>query len=180
MEAAAAAAGPGSATQQPSPQQTYGRRRLPLDFDTFTEAFVRLAAALDVADELLERHSNPGLYRPWSEGDGKEARICWRRSSGDPLARIRRYRNRLVHGRVVPALEQGSDLWFPRVDRVNEHLDWRRVTTADAWVEVAADFERADKIVRRAWGDVVDYLESSWGAHLLARSAVDEIDSRQA
>ena len=56
-----------------------------------------------------------------------------------------------------------------RLDRVDEHVDWRRVT-GDSSADVASDFEQADKSVTGAWEDVVDYLESHWSEHLLTPS----------
>jgi hypothetical protein len=60
--------------------------------DQFIEALVRLAAATDVADELLQRATNPSKYAPWSEKDGREARNDWRKAHGYPLREIRGYR----------------------------------------------------------------------------------------
>jgi hypothetical protein len=128
--------------------------------------FVRLAGALEVADELLARRTAPGTYRPWHQGNGKRARDKWRGTNGDPFEDVREYRNRLVHGRVVPAFERRRELWFPRRDRVNRYVDWRKIT-GDAWRDHASDFEQADKIVHFLWDQLVDYLESNWRAHLV-------------
>jgi hypothetical protein len=74
----------------------------PFDRHAFFESFTRLSGASDIADELLARRTLPGRYDPWSETDGRDARTAWRKGQPDPLRPIRAYRNRLVHGRVVP------------------------------------------------------------------------------
>lgn len=76
--------------------------------DTFVEALVRLAAATDVADELLERGTNPGSYTPWDEASGRRARDAWRNAHGTPTWDLRKYRNRLLHGGLVPFAMQGT------------------------------------------------------------------------
>ena len=54
---------------------------------------------------------------------------------------------------------------YPRLDRVEDHLDWRRAF--DNVSAVLPEFENADVIVRHAWERVLDYVEASWRAHLL-------------
>jgi hypothetical protein len=68
----------------------------------FFETFTRLSGASDVADELLARRADPGKYAAWDERQGQRARTDWRAANPDPLKPVRSYRNRLVHGRVVP------------------------------------------------------------------------------
>ena len=91
---------------------------------------------------------------------------------------MRAYRNRLVHGRVVPrfsvrvyALDTGAPhgerMMFPRIDRVQDHLDWRRAYDSANIDAVLSEFEKADAIVRQAWERMLDYAEASWRAHLL-------------
>lgn len=58
--------------------------------DSFIEAVVRLAAATDVADELLERVTHRGKYRPWDESP--EARRAWRQANAYPMQDLRDYR----------------------------------------------------------------------------------------
>jgi hypothetical protein len=157
----------GSATWHEARGQIVGRAR-DFDFDAFTEAFVRLAAASDVADEMLERCATPGEYDPWDERQGKRARLAWRKKHGDPLKPIRAYRNRLVHGRVVPRLVEREMFKYPRLDKVDGYLDWRRVNDPDSQSAVAHDFDRGREIVFDAWDQTVTYVETYWRAHLLA------------
>jgi hypothetical protein len=85
----------------------------------FFESFTRLSGANDVADEILARRQAPGSFEAWSETHGSNARRNWRQTQGDPLRPIRAYRNRLVHGRVVPEFSgprsiQSVTLWARR------------------------------------------------------------------
>jgi hypothetical protein len=138
------------------------------DLDLFTEAFVRLAAASDVADELLERRASPATYPPWEEDQGKRARWAWRKKPHeDPLRPIRDYRNRLVHGRVVPHV-LGRKAHYPRLDKVNDYLDWRKVTDPDSQPRIYEDFDDGGAIVSNAWDKTVTYVEANWSRHLLA------------
>jgi hypothetical protein len=68
----------------------------------FFESFARLSGVSDLADEVLARREIPYDYEAWDERDGGAARRAWRGSNPDPLRPVRDYRNRLVHGRVVP------------------------------------------------------------------------------
>jgi hypothetical protein len=152
----------------------------PFDQHHFFESFTRLSGASDVADELLERRRarGSGTYPAWDEDAGAQARRAWRKRQGDPLRDVRAYRNRLVHGRVIPqwnvrVLELGTGaflgerLMYPKLDRVEDHLDWRRAfdpANADA---IYLEFDKADAIVREAWERVLAYAEASWRTHLL-------------
>jgi hypothetical protein len=107
----------------------------PFGREEFFESFTRLSGVSDVADELLSRRSNPGAYDPWNERDGADARRAWRSNGPDPLQPVRAYRNRLVHGRVVPEVYLdllgphgrvvGQTLLHPRLEGVDRYLDWR-------------------------------------------------------
>lgn len=148
-----------------------------LDRWQFAEAIVRLTGASDCADELLQRWSSPGNYDPWSEDAGRKARNAWRNAHGRPLQDIHDYRNRIVHGRVVPELilRQGGDTIYvyPAIGRVASYLDWREAfdAMADA-ARVAADFVPAQKIAVDAWKRTVNYVERQWSTHLLGVAPV--------
>ena len=150
------------------------------DQNCFFESFTRLSGASDVADEVLERRRTlgSGTYPAWDERAGKRARIAWRNREGDPLSDIRGYRNRLVHGRVIPQWNVrifevgtgaflGERLKYPTLDRVDDHLDWRRAFDPTKVDAVSVEFEDADVIVRRAWEQVLAYVETSWRTRLL-------------
>lgn len=150
------------------------------DQNYFFESFTRLSGASDVADELLERRRTrgSGTYAAWDERAGRRARETWRNGECDPLSDIRRYRNRLVHGRVIPEWNvrvfevgtgafHGERLMYPKLDRVDDHLDWRRAFDPANVDAILPEFERAEVIVRQAWERVLDYAEASWRQHLL-------------
>lgn len=144
--------------------------------DHFFESFTRLSGVSDLADELLARRANPGTYDAWNERDGAVARRAWRKQSAtDPLRRVRSYRNRLVHGRVVPETfvaavhpdgrDLGVLLFYPRLEVVDRYLDWRVAFAAAT--SPSPDFDEAALIVRDAWELVVDHVDESWRTHLL-------------
>lgn len=144
--------------------------------DEFFESFARLSGASDVADELLARRETPGKYDAWNEMHGSAARRTWRDTHPDPLRPVRAYRNRLVHGRVVPQLfvpahdatgrKLDDLLFYPRLGTIDRYLDWRVAfaTTAD---EQKQDFDEAALIAVDAWENVVAYVEEAWQTHLL-------------
>ena len=154
----------------------FERLTAPADFNAlhFFECFARLSGGSDVADEVLERQTTLGSdeYAPWDERAGARARNQWRKTHEDPLRDVRAYRNRLVHGRVVPEwvfIEPGESparLLYPRLDRV-EYLDWRVVYGAVEPQAVLPDFDDAYEIVREAWKRTVGYANSMWLQHLL-------------
>jgi hypothetical protein len=149
--------------------------------DAFLESFARLSGVSDVADELLGRRAAPSTYQPWNEAHGANARLAWRNSHpGDPLRPVRAYRNRLVHGRVVPEIYVpavdaqgrgiGDLLLYPRLGKVDAYLDWR-VAFAEAGAETPSpDFDEAALIALDAWEQVVAYVEHSWQTRLLANA----------
>jgi hypothetical protein len=157
--------------------QLDARAGISFDANQFFESLARLSGASDVADELLERRSTP-TYAAWDEQAGGRARRAWRKQHGDPLRDIRAYRNRLVHGRVVPQLHAkvfargsgayfGEQLMYPRLDRVDEHLDWRPATVPGGIEAILGDFDKANEVVRGAWERTIDYAECSWRQYLL-------------
>jgi hypothetical protein len=144
----------------------------------FTEALVRLAATTDVADELLQRVTNRGCYKPWAEGPA--ARQAWRAAHGKPLQHLRDYRNRLLHGRLMPyevhhelaeldgvtiVKADALLLRFPKIGREAAYLDWRTLTDLSVIV-LERDFAAADEIVAGGWTETLAYLEDSWKKYL--------------
>jgi hypothetical protein len=94
------------------------------------------------------------------------------------LRDIRAYRNRLVQGRVVPqwdvrVYDVGTGafrkklLMYPRMDKVEDYLDWRPVFDPANVDAIPPDSEEAASIVRQAWERVLLYCETSWRRHLL-------------
>jgi hypothetical protein len=135
--------------------------------DAFTEAIVRLSAVTDVADELLQRATTPGEYAAWEEGPAVRSR--WRKDNGYPLQHLRRYRNRLLHGRLLPQVNfhynpnEEKIILVPTIGREGVYLDWRV-----AW-DVENDFEDAHVVVDCAWNQVLDYLGREWSNTLLPK-----------
>ena len=142
----------------------------------FFECFARLSGASDVADELLARRADPGRYDAWDERQGAKARVAWRAVYPDPLRPVRAYRNRLVHGRVVPEVYVNAVnaqqqplgqqlLYYPVLDRVDDYLDWRVAFAVG--INPSPDFAEAAQIARDAWERVATYVEEAWQTHLL-------------
>jgi hypothetical protein len=159
--------------------RTYMANR-PFDRDQFFESFARLSGASDVSDELLARRATPGKYGAWDERQGADARREWRKGNPDPLLPVRSYRNRLVHGRVVPVIEVkakdahdrhiGDMLFYPRLEKDEAYLDWRVAfdVAANDQTTLFADFDEAALIVLDGWERVVKHVEEAWQEHLLA------------
>jgi len=143
----------------------------PLMPDQFLEAIVRLCAGLDVADELLERFTSEQKYDPWLESEGQRARKNWR-GKNNRMQYLRNYRNRLLHGRILPSiLIVGTYLRYriPRFREENKYLDWRMVTNESAGAEgdVRKDFDSPNNLLNQAWRDILSYLEKNWKEYLL-------------
>jgi hypothetical protein len=144
--------------------------------DQFFECFTRLSGASDVSDEILARRASPGTYGAWDEAAGANARRSWRETNSDPLRPVRAYRNRLVHGRIVPEVYLqakdkdgrvlGDALYYPRLHKVDAYLDWRIAFDANS-SSVHPDFDDAALIVLQAWELVVSHVEESWQQHLV-------------
>jgi hypothetical protein len=143
----------------------------------FSETFTRLSGASDVTDEILARRADPGKYAAWDERQGQRARTAWRAVYPDPLQLVRSYRNRLVHGRVVPEVyvdatnaqghAVGQILLYPQLNEVDKYLDWRIAFEEAGGATPSPNFAEAAQIGREAWELVVGYVESAWKRHLL-------------
>jgi hypothetical protein len=156
-------------------------RTLPLETaDMFIEAMVRLSAATDVADELLERVTHAGNYAPWKEGP--LIREEWRKANQSPCREVRRYRNRLLHGRLLPSIwvyvddprsgvgvmRQGYRM--VKIGREDDYVDWRAFVGGNRETRSAGsieDFAMAEEVVQDAWTRVLTYLEAEWQRILL-------------
>ena len=69
-----------------------------------------------------------------------------------------------MHGRVVPTLRDRNGISsFPRLERVDDYLDWRNVDERQR----ADDFATGREIVEDAWDRTVSYVDENWWTHLL-------------
>ncbi|HUP45482.1 MAG TPA: hypothetical protein VM779_08215 [Thermoanaerobaculia bacterium] len=128
-----------------------------------------LVAAQDVAFEILQRRTSPGVYDPWKESEppgqkrsnncGQSARKAWQKANGYPLAWVRDYRNKLLHGRTPPALNG----MLPKPEVLTRYADWRTAGSELALV----DFESPRDILHRAWHETISYFRESWRSVLL-------------
>jgi len=142
------------------------------NMEAFTEAMMRLSAALDCAFELLERFEDKhNHYAAWSEDrkivpqGGKQAREKWqnrqRQDNKEMWAQIspvRQYRNHLVHGRLSVVMK---DKLVPKICQEQNYLDWRKVTQG-ASASVKQDFVLMTLVLQDAWQRVMTYLESEF------------------
>lgn len=111
------------------------RQIYPLNLDQFLEGLVRICAALDAADELLQRFLNKGQYAPLSEKDGQRARFDWRKKQNS-LQYLRDYRNKLLHGRILPSiLIIGSYIRYriPKFKKEDKYLDLAKSYPSIGW-----------------------------------------------
>jgi len=150
-----------------------------LDVHQFIDAILRLSSATDVADELLERYTNPGEYKIIQNkgiggnliGESKKARNSWR-SKNEDLKGFRYYRNTIVHSIVIPRVifvpgTLGQKV--PKIGRENKYLDWRiaRDKIANGEDIDIEDFDYTSNVMANAWRLVLTYLQDQWGRHLL-------------
>jgi hypothetical protein len=146
----------------------------PTSEDDLIEAVSRSCAASDIAFELLERFKNPTKYEPFVEEGtkgkpgGREARREWRTSQNGPLDEIYNYRNRLLHGRLLPTIATGAGarLRVPRLGRETLYVDWRAVQSAQPNA-LATDFMEVKAVLADVWDRLIQYLENAWMTHLL-------------
>lgn len=143
----------------------------PLNPDQFMESLTRLCAAVDVADELLERYTLTISYNPWSEEDGQKARREWRKKD-NTLQYLRDYRNKMLHGRISPKIiiiGSYERYRVPKFGKEKLYLDWRKVTHASigAGGKVRNDFDAPNNLLDKAWEDSLQYLEKNWKKYLL-------------
>lgn len=136
-----------------------------LDINGVANCIVRLNSALDIAEELLQRHARPGYYDPWSEERGEAARRTWRDDHPPDKARLRAlrdYRNHLIHGRIPMTISINGVFRVPRIGKERLYLDWRKAILASLDPATAADFATPHEVVGGAWQEVTDFLESRW------------------
>jgi len=62
----------------------------------------------------------------------------------------------------------GEQLMYPRLDRAEDHLDWRRAFDPANIDAILPEFEKADVLVLEAWERVLRCVEASWRQHLLS------------
>lgn len=138
-------------------------RASPDDY-ALTLALAFIVAAQDNACELLERSRTRGVYDFWLESPTKgkkggfEARKVWL-SAPNPLKWIREYRNKLLHGRVPPAV----DGKLPSPTSIDKFVDWRSTSGAVA----TTDFALPQEIATAAWNETLTYFRTMWRTHLL-------------
>ncbi len=139
---------------------------VPRLYSRFASALTHLSSATDTADELITRMRDDS-YFAWDERKSQAARLS-RRIPVDPMQPLHRYRNRLMHGPViphslVPVIDASGDtavtLTLPRLDKVRDVLDWRSFQHGEV---DAADYAPAHSIFDHAWTDVMAYLRSEW------------------
>ena len=140
-------------------------------YDLFVEYLARIVGALDNGDELLARHTWPDKYtgeqtdKIRNEGDG--ARKAWRKEIGDPLKKIRFYRNRVMHGSPPPIVtwqEYVQIICLPDIGKEGSYLDFRLITNSSSenHEERKKDFIPVHRIAKQMWNEVIDYLENNW------------------
>lgn len=145
-----------------------------IDKDLLIEAVIRLAAGLDVAEELLERRNNPQKYDPYEENgkdSGYTARKTWRTEKTKErhqIDELLKYRNALIHGRSRPFLPTDR---YVCIGKEKEYVDNRRVAHNDHIKPFdERDFIPMRDIVDDAWDRTIKYLREMWKKYLLPTS----------
>lgn len=133
--------------------------------DKLMEGFSRLVASHDTAFELLERFTNPGKYKAWDWEESKKATKNWRYSKGQNLRDSELYRNRLMHGMIIPTMIDNNRFTFPKIGTQDKYLDWRNATNKNLQTisNLTNDFISGNKILSEAWEKTVYYLNTEFG-----------------
>jgi hypothetical protein len=139
--------------------------------------FSALTASQDVAFEILQRHTQRGEYDPWKEfclpgkkcKSGQDARRKWMKDHDYPLQNIRDYRNRLIHGRMLPRLLGQAGILVPTMASADEYVDWRKVTNVVQGSASSSEFTYPRTVLQDAWRETLEYLERTWQEYLLGR-----------
>lgn len=143
----------------------------PLTPDQFSAGLIQICTALDVADELLEKFTSTNVYDPWEWHDSDLARKRWRKTH-KKLDYIRHYRNRMIHGAIIPSIiiyGTYKRYRIPRFKKEKKYIDWRKVTNASAGSggRVRNNFDAPNNLLNQAWCETLKYLETNWKKYLL-------------
>src|SRR3989338_2364067 len=140
-------------------------------YDLFVEYLARIVGALDNGDELLARQKWSSDYTGEQADkirkEGEKAREAWREEIGDPLKKIRFYRNRVMHCSPPPVVtwqEYYQIVCLPDIGKESSYLDFRLITNSSSenFEEHKKDFIPVHRIAKQMWNEVIDYLENNW------------------
>ncbi len=135
----------------------------------FQDFIVRIASAIDCADELLERVINNNYFNLWDSTTSRRIRNKWRTANGNKTHCLRQYRNQIVHGCIWLSLPNSSAV--PKIEHINLYIEWdgSDVVSSDDWVE-------ARKYAPQIWRDyVTSYLDVNW-QEMLYQNKINEIE----
>lgn len=137
-------------------------------YDLFVEGISRLVGALDNSDEILARLKWSNEYNEKSvekiEYEAREARKRWRNEIGDPLQKIRNYRNRIIHGSPLSVIymdDTNKSICLPQVGKENLYMDFRLVTS-NLSESTKKDFFPVQRILEELWGETIKYVDDKW------------------
>ena len=139
-------------------------------YDLFVEGISRLVGALDNGDEVLARLKWPNDYTKETvakiEVEARNARRKWRDEIGDPLQKIRNYRNRIIHGSPLSVIidsDANKSICLPSVGKENLYMDFRLITNSPPeFAQYKNDFFPVSRILEELWEETVKYLEEKW------------------
>lgn len=139
-------------------------------YDLFIEGITRLVGTLDNSDEILARLKWSNEYTKTSveeiESEARKARKRWRDDIGDPLQKIRNYRNRVIHGSPLSVIidsDANKSICLPEVGKENLYMDFRLITNhSDKFSQYKNDFPPVLRILEGLWEETVKYVEEKW------------------
>jgi len=139
------------------------------EFDRFTHYIIRLCAAMDVADEMLDRHNSTfSGTNPW--GGAVQARQQWRSANPNSFRTdLQHYRHQLVHSGPVMAIGGPSGIIVPRVGSHANCRDWRSLIPLPKRAVVRRDFRTTEAIMHETWIKTLRYIERYWRWMLLQK-----------
>lgn|GEM_PF-3722518 len=135
----------------------------------FQDFIVRIASAIDCADELLGRVITSNYNNLWDYNSSKRIRGVWREHFGNETIHLRQYRNQIVHGCIWLSLPNLSAV--PKIEHIDLYVEWDGpdAVSLENWV-------KANKYAHQIWNEyVTDYINSHW-QKMLTDNKISEME----
>lgn len=142
-----------------------------VDLSSLTHFFMNIFAAIDIAEELVVRYKDlqSRKFAPWDDESIIPARREFQKTEPVEIKSMRVYRNRLVHGRLLPGFKMwpdGKDSFVPKIGMEKSYLDWRKITTPTEPTNTS-EFQTQDSLMNESFELTTTYLDKMWKDNLI-------------